>query len=337
MKLPTILALGFLILLCTSCKKESIDDTPTNESNTLSLPSSFLVSPLEIKEIRFITPLGNLNPPGHTVPTDHIYFYFTNPDSCPCDLARLRTVVAPAGGIVQYIINSSDDKISIGVNSKFSYYLGHVKVLSTIKQGTDVAAGQVIGTTSGLSYALDLGVSNGNLTLTGFVNPSRYYDDMLHADAGLRFYEEPLRSQLYSYVRRVGNDKNGKIDFDQPGKLVGNWFLQGLSNESSMNPEGWPKQLAFVYDMYTPTQVRISIGGTLSMIGVYGIRTTDPDPGTISIANGVVQLGLTGFDGRFVAGTMVVQMITPDQIKVETFQNVSPPAAFTSNAKTYTR
>ena len=97
-----------------SCKKYPVEEPPPNETNILSLPSTFLVSPLEIKEIRFITPLGNLNPPGHTLPTSHIYFYFTNPDSCPCDLGRLRTVVAPAGGKVQYGLTGFDGRIIVG-------------------------------------------------------------------------------------------------------------------------------------------------------------------------------------------------------------------------------
>ena len=36
---------------------------------------------------------------------------------------------------------------------------------------------------------------------------------------------EPLRSALYARVRRAGPDKDGKIDCDVPGRLVGNWFL----------------------------------------------------------------------------------------------------------------
>ena len=35
----------------------------------------FTVSPLQLPDIREIAPLGNLAPPGHTFPTDHMYFY----------------------------------------------------------------------------------------------------------------------------------------------------------------------------------------------------------------------------------------------------------------------
>ncbi len=295
-----------------------------------------MVSPIDVQEIRFITPLGNLNPPGHTVPSDHIYFYFVNPDSCPCDVARPRLVVAPAPGVVQYIIAGQDDKIGVQMNEKLSYYLDHVKLLPEIHPGQQIAAGQSLGTTSGLSFAIDVGISDLNITLTGFVNPARYYDTMLHAVGALKCYDEPLRAQLYSFVHRSGTDKDGKIDFDQAGKLVGNWFLLGLPLDKSMSAEGWPKQLAFVYDMYEPTAARISIGGTLSMTGVYAIGISEPDPSTISTASGLQKYTLYDRQRTFPLGTMYVRMLADDQIKVETFQ-ATPPVSFTASAVTYTR
>ena len=42
-------------------------------------PFAFHVSPVAVDQIRFIVPLGSLNPPGHTLPTDHIYFYVADP------------------------------------------------------------------------------------------------------------------------------------------------------------------------------------------------------------------------------------------------------------------
>ncbi|MGC8817438.1 MAG: hypothetical protein ACP5PX_06530 [Candidatus Hadarchaeum sp.] len=48
----------------------------------------------------------------------------------------------------------------------------------------------------------------------------------------------------------------GKIDFDQPGKVRGNWL-----HESTTGPTvEWEKHLAFVYDPYDPSQIRVSVG-----------------------------------------------------------------------------
>ncbi|MFI5177952.1 MAG: hypothetical protein ACHQO8_05300, partial [Vicinamibacterales bacterium] len=44
-------------------------------------PLVFRSSPIAPGAIKWIVPLGNLNPPDHTTPTDHIYFYFADPDA----------------------------------------------------------------------------------------------------------------------------------------------------------------------------------------------------------------------------------------------------------------
>lgn len=49
----------------------------------------FRASPIYQAAIRWITPLGNLNPPEHTRPSDHIYFYFAAPDAGEQPAARL--------------------------------------------------------------------------------------------------------------------------------------------------------------------------------------------------------------------------------------------------------
>jgi hypothetical protein len=52
-------------------------------------------SPVGLDSIASTTPLGNLNPPGHTLPTDHIYFYRAKARSC--------TVYAPLGGSIDEV------------------------------------------------------------------------------------------------------------------------------------------------------------------------------------------------------------------------------------------
>jgi hypothetical protein len=39
-------------------------------------PGTFSVSPIEVAAITNLEPLGAMNPPGHTIPTDHVYFYY---------------------------------------------------------------------------------------------------------------------------------------------------------------------------------------------------------------------------------------------------------------------
>jgi hypothetical protein len=95
----------------------------------------------------------------------------------------------------------------------------------------------------------------------------------------------------YAKVERSVRDKDGKIDFDVPGCLVGNWFLEGLVVHASMRgtPSVWEKQLAFVYDVRQANAIRISIGGAIAPAGAYRVAAGAPDPATVSPAAGKVR------------------------------------------------
>ena len=189
-------------------------------------PLVFRASPVALDAIRFITPLGNLNPPDHTLPTDHIYFYVANPDQGESPASRRTDFFAPADGIVADVINNgagADRKVRVQATPTIVYYLDHLVPEIALSRGTKLTAGQRIGTTGSTSFGIDLGVVNDALTLS-FVNPSRWNSETLHADAPLKYYEEPLRSQLYSRVQRIGPDLDGRIDFDVAGRLSGAWF-----------------------------------------------------------------------------------------------------------------
>ena len=42
-----------------------------------------------------------------------------------------------------------------------------------------------------------------------------------------QFTQEPLRDQLLALLERDATPRWGKIDYDQDGKLIGNWFKVG--------------------------------------------------------------------------------------------------------------
>lgn len=63
---------------------------PSNLAGILTVPL------IELKHITSITPLGNLNPPGHTSPVDHNYFSSDSDDPVP--------VYAPADGWITDIV-----------------------------------------------------------------------------------------------------------------------------------------------------------------------------------------------------------------------------------------
>jgi hypothetical protein len=325
----------------------SSSNNPAGSPDTgISGPGSLTCPPMNISDFLYATPLGNLNPPGHTFPSDHVYFYWANPDHrTPGDMSIMRSVYAPGSGTVSWVYGptppSVDAKFMVKMTKTFSYYLDHIVLDPGIKVGVLIKAGQFVGTTSPQSYAIDLGIMNDEITLRGFAVPARYPYQTIHTDSPYKYFVQPLRDSLYAKVTRSGPDKDGKIDYDVIGKLAGGWFLKGLpAGEASTNSDAWPKQLAFVYDMNTPGAARISIGGTLTMRGVYALFQNTPDPATISIASGRIGFRLTSaFDfPNVVIGILAVQMFAADSIRVEAFPNVVVDTMqFDPHASIYTR
>jgi hypothetical protein len=321
--LPVALALG---LSCGS----SHDAAPVSPSSpTPPAALAFTQSPIDPSNIGSITPLGNLNPPGHTIPTDHTYFYHPT---------QVVPVFAPAGGTVFEARRGSDDAIYVRATPGIFYYLAHLTLDPAIVSGTTIAAGQRLGSTSTLAQALDLGVSNDAVTLF-FARPERYPTQTIHADSGLKYFQEPVRSALSALVNRSGADKDGKIDFDRPGALSGNWFLDGLAVADSMNVTNGPQHLAFVHDVQEPSRLRASIGGSLSMSGAFWIANGAPEFADVTPASGALAYRLfANATATSPVGVLVVEMIAGDRIRVETFTgNADGTPAFTEHSLVYTR
>jgi hypothetical protein len=336
-----MLRLGVIVavLVAAGCGGENASSpgapSPAETPGTTLSFSAALVDPANVD---FILPLGNLNPPAHTFPSDHIYFYvgFLRPE------IRLVPVFAPGDGTVQTILRSAapDVKMFVRATTSLTYYVDHVVLDPEIREGMRLTAGQRLGTSGPTSFGVDLGVINANLTQR-FVVPARYPGDTIHADAPLKYYEEPLRSQLYGMVRRESADKDGRIDFDVPGRLSGNWFLEGLPIAESAQPTAWARHLAFVFDNVQPSMPRISIGGRLALAGLFGVDGSGPPFESVGPESGLVTYrlrtgGHIGAPLEASIGTLLVQMLDATHIRVESIPGASP-TAFSAAAVVYTR
>lgn len=295
-------------------------------------PLVFRASPIDQAAIRWITPLGNLNPPDHTLPTDHIYFYFAAPDAGESPVTRRTAFFAPADGTVETLLGGAqvESKLLVRATPTVQYYLDHLIPDATLSRGTAITAGQRLGTT-GSAYAVDLGVINQAVTLS-FVNPSRYIGDTLHADAPLKYYAEPLRSQLYARVQRIGGELDGRIDHDVAGRLAGNWF--GELNAAA--------QLVFAYDTYDPSQVRVAFGNAFVTGGVFSIALGQSLPRDVSAASGPIRYTLTrAVTGPSVGATpshaLLVRMLSEQRIQAELSSLDGAGDAFTSAARAFIR
>lgn len=284
----------------------------TTAPGGLSGTFSFTRSPIDPSVIEYITPLGNLNPPGHTLPTDHIYFYHhLNHRSAP-----QFDVFAPADGVVGTVMRGSDDQIYVWASSVHMYYIGHVILDGTFSTGQRITAGQRLGMTSPLAFGLDLGLINNDITVP-FISPARYSGNSLHGDAPLKYFTDPLKSQLYALVEGTGVNRDGQINYDRPGRLAGNWFHESLPVSETFTPAGWTRHLAFVRDNRDPSKICISVGGIIIDFGVYTIAPNDPDPADVTPDMGPVtfQLTATKFGGP--TGPLTVTMVSDTRIRLQ--------------------
>jgi len=348
---------GIIFILCgnlflTSCG-ESNDDGGGEFVEDLSsyfdstLPSGTLElshSIMSVEDFDRIIPLGQINPPGHTFPTDHIYFVLTGLD---------RTIYAPTGGKVLYIEETGlygDGAIRIGVTSTMSYYLGHVFVSEDLQVGDMVEAGDEIAM-SGNTSCVDLGVINKDID-NGFLS-EKYPAVTLYGDKPLSYYNEPLRTQLYEMVcpLQPSNDPDfvydeevtdGEFAIDELGTLCGNWLLEGCFDSQSWYE--WTDTLAFGYDVYYPDQIRIGIG-TYSNAFALNKEDNPVRPEDVTVSSGAVAYYL--YNANNVSNEvfmtsreklMMVQMLSDTRIKIEIFDDTtSVSRAFTSGALYYVR
>ncbi|MFA4857976.1 MAG: M23 family metallopeptidase [Candidatus Margulisiibacteriota bacterium] len=348
---------------------------------------TFTVSPMNAGDYCAVGPLGNFNPRmGHALPTDHGGFIFTENTA-----GVYYNVYAPAAGTIYEITYTESDwpagsgqsgtyrdwMIKIKHNNDFYSYFGHMSSLEasilaqagTLLPDVDnrvsiaVSAGQPVGICGGrpgVVNGMDWYVINYNAASKSFINTSRY-GRMNYAEHFLDYCTSTLQGiytpLLYDpeatpIVTRETVPLGGKIDFDASGYLCGNWFHNSTSTSEAANYE-FNKQLAFAYDRFEPTKLRVTFGGPEGVIGsstvstplglyvtTYQVDGNSPDPASVNAASGEVTYLLHGMEIdnlQTLEATLLVKIIDSSTVSVEGFSGHVSPSGFTSNAQTYIR
>lgn len=190
----------------------------------------FSVPPLANADFTGLAPLGNLNPPSHTFPTDHLYFFVRRDGSGAASVP----VVSP-GAVTLWRIETSeavsanpprnDFTLRFAPCSTVSGYFNHVQSLDagfaarlgplegmdcdtynagglTIRNCArnmklEIAAGEVIGTAGSANQAaLDFGLADLRLPALAYANPSRTNDEPAHAVCPIDYFEPAVRAEL---------------------------------------------------------------------------------------------------------------------------------------------
>lgn len=236
-----------------------------------------------------------------------------------------------------------------------------------------VKAGQSLGTA--WSFGL-LGWVTVDLTHInkGYLNTESYKGEnwRVHSVSGLDYFEDSLKSQISLKNPRTKEPRGGKIDFDIEGKLIGGWFEKGTGGfrDDRAEPKQcgnfpcpyWDGHLAFVYDYVDPVRLRLSVGHDWGLGGrtPYGVKGNGSDFADIGVDSGVVKYEIVGLkdvskekgydteggsalitvnDESKILGTMLVQVVDQNTIKVEVFpgKGQDSVSGFTSNARVYER
>lgn len=348
---------------------------------------TFSSAPMKMSDLSYIRPLGAVSD-GHVTPTDHVYIGGSNPNAAD----NTYPVLMPADGTIteisampaQYIgdrqgqeVAAEDHRIVISHSCRyFSIYIHIHRLGNKLKEavGTlqpnegkqvsvDLKAGEIVGYIGNSTF--DWTPIDTSKTLAGFMTPKLYEGESwkIHTVSPFDLYEGSIKTELEAKSLRTASPVGGKIDYDQPGKLIGTWFREdsGGYSGSNSNNEGryWDGHLSVVPDYISPASTIVSIGnwtGSAKQMVVSGTV----NPATITKDSGVVEYELRrlnyvsksgGSSGNMyekdmqpsqtekVEGVILFQVLPNEKLKVEKFpgKTATQVNGFTAAAQTYER
>jgi len=365
MKSPTGTAIMLIVgVLLAGCG--SSDNTRTAaDGSTLSLPGCgpdplFTVSPLSSADFIGLVPLGNVNPPGHTFPTDHVYFYLPvsgnqPPPAVPVRMPgdawitgiRALEYLSAQPPYTDYSIRFQpcEDYIAtfnhvtsvtpqieaaISGNGQCSTFQINGESYRDCGYQTNirVAAGTVIGTGGGQpgQWAVDLGAVDLRQTPLQWANQSRIdaFDfELAYTACPLDAFELSVKADLEA---RLGNYDGTVLRTAAP--LCGT-IAQDVAGTVQGNwvPEGfvglYPEDthMALVHDNVDPTIGAFSMGPPLPGVGSTVYRFTPTHAGLDNREfSEVTSDGQVYCYGPISTGAMMVKLDNATRLLVE-FQN----------------
>lgn len=348
---------------------------------------TFSSAPMKMADLAYIRPLGAVSD-GHVTPTDHVYIGGPNPNAAdntyPVLMPANGTITAISAMPAQYIgdrqgqqVAAEDHRIVISHSCRyFSIYIHIHKLGDKLKAAVgslqpnenkqvsiDLQAGEVVGYIGNSTF--DWTPIDTSKTLSGFITPKLYEGESwkIHTVSPFDLYTGSLKTELESKSLRTTPPLGGKIDYDQPGKLIGNWFKEGSGGYTgpSGNNGGryWDGHLSVVPDYISPSSTIVSIGnwnGSAKQMVVSGTV----DPAKITKDSGIIKyelrrLNYVSKDGvssgnmyqkdirpsqtEAVEGTIMFQVLPGEKLKVEKFvgKTAAQVQGFTAAAQTYER
>ena len=264
----------------------------------------FITLPIDPVKLLSVTPLGNINPPDHTTPTDHVYLVIKVNNEVHPDLAT--KVFAPADLIISTITKQQVKQNGKVINEDYTLdfspckdiksKFGHVTKLSPglvslfEQQKTNcqtnvprpeneytycraelnfqMNAGEEMGEAGGGSATgLDFWAIDMRTPELTFANPKRYNSYELHTICAIDLFAKNKQAIL---KEKFGRYEKRRTLEPLCGKLnqdvVGTVAGNWMTGPGFIEmPESWSKSISFVHDNVDPNIGILSIGGTITI------------------------------------------------------------------------
>jgi hypothetical protein len=272
---------------------------------------------------------------------------------------------------IYFLIPKLSNKVqaaAVGLSSKEN---------NMINVNISLKAGDIVGYIGDFSKdknspGVDWSMIDMNIT-PHYITPSLYNTEpwLVHTINPLSVYIGALRKELDSKSLRTVSPFGGRADYDMPGKLIGNWFLEGTDGYNNYGQQNYSAgHLAIYPDILDPSSIIVSIGNwqNASSSQGYGqafvvVNKDVIDPSIVNASSGIVKYELkydnyyltasgshwldfsvpakpltVARDGKF-AGTVAFQVLPGEKLRMEEFpgKTSNEVTGFTQSALTYYR
>lgn len=299
----------------------------------------FTVPPMDLSKLDAIIPLGSINPPEHTQPTDHMYFMFKYER-----LASERyDVVAPGDIVVTSIgyggevengqYKNTDFAIDFSPCRGLNFRLSHINTLEGVLKnevgldgkGADCQSGTPVEGKTKLNCGkkVDIALKTGELMgkvganyvaamdvwawKTGYVNPNMItpaYSYSAESVCPVDYYTSEVQAKIYALVGRTAEPRCGEVGQDKKDTLQGSWYSQKDPEKARTD---WNSHLTLAHDNVDPSIGVLAVAGKIAE--PFTVKFTPKHTGTINrepseALAGTIYCYQHEGDKRFQNGTM---------------------------------
>ncbi len=329
---PAALALTVAVTACGGTM-------PTNEPTAV-----FASLPLPADRVACVHPLGEVVLPGQVIGANLSRWDVHEQGACGAPVPFTGgpvPVLAAARGMVVTVGGADGRTVTIAVSENIEYTYTGVALDGFIREGTAVPAGQRLGLVANPDSGIGFGITDFT-RVNAWIATARYPDSYRHARHPVEFYEGALRTEI---VMRTGNvaAPAGRLVWDVDGQLAGNWFREFTPRTAeAVTAPYWEGHLSFRGDARFPEQPRVGLGTRFAGGCKCAPRAGEPAFGAVTPQAGPVAYHLVRVraDGTVTTqffGTLLVEMVASDRLRVELFAGDVAAATFTAAAEIFVR